>query len=308
MEKAGWLGRFTVILTTVCLGASISLPAARRLEMKFRVYAGVRALPAKPVETSGPPSLRISLLAHLPAPGDVEAETARILRTFNLGEADLVTEADLVIGEGGQAPDRVRLPFALNGRTYQIVLLLTDFSQPVRLFTMFMEKTSSGFESLFGETMEMKGGHSTVVGLEDGAGKPFFLTFRVTGPPEMVPQSPLPPPPPPPRLGEDESGFEEFARGAVHIDLDVLPPHLTRTVEPSLPPGTPAPAAGAHVSLYLRIDERGRVVGVLPIYSSDRSLEQPAVAAVRQWTYEPYLVDGKPRPAVIPVTVRYYSR
>jgi TonB family protein len=239
----------------------------------------------------------------MPAAGDVESERAGIIRTFHLHEARLAMEAGLIIGEGGQAPDRVRLPFSIEGRPYQIVLLITEFRPPIRLFAVVLERSAAGFSGVLAETLEMRAEQSTVLEFESDRGT-HFLAFRITGPRDMLPQAP-PPPPPPPRLGEEEAGFEEFARGAVKVDLDLIPPRLIKIVDPTLPAGRPAPAQGAHVSLYLRLDEQGRVVAVHSVYSTDKELERSAISAVRQWTYEPYLAEGKPSQAVIPVTVRF---
>jgi TonB family protein len=292
-------------LLVLALLAAHPLQAARRLVIKFRTYEGVTGGKAVPVETAGSGIAGLSFSGRLPAGAEAADERARIEGTLNVGEVRLTAEADLIIGEGGQAPDRVRHVFELGRRSYQVVLFITEFKPPIRLFTVLLVRAGGGFDSVFGETIGMEGG-ATVLVLEDVAGTPYVLTFRITGPPELVPRQAPPPPPPPMALGEEDEGFKSFAKGAVEIGLALVPPRLVRMIEPALPPEAPAPGPGAHVSLYVRIDEQGRVVGVRPVYSSDKRLEPPAMAAVRQWAYEPYVEDGRPRQAVIPVNIRFW--
>jgi len=308
MQRSGWLNRCLLTVALSAVGVTGHADAGQRLDLTFRVYEAIRTAKAGPGEAAVPVSLRPAFSARLATAGDLDAEKACLLRTFNLREASLVSETALVIGEGGQAPDRVRQPFSLGNRPFQIVLLMTEFIQPVRLFAVVLEKTGDRFETLLGETVELEGGRSTVLGLEDGAGKTFFLTLRITGPEEMMPHPTPPPPPPPPRAADEEAKIREFERGAVVIDLDLPPPQLIRIVDPVLPPGAPAPVPGDHASLSIRIDETGRVIGVRTVFSSNPAFEAAAKDAVRHWRYQPYFVDGKARQAVIPVTVRSVAR
>jgi TonB family protein len=55
----------------------------------------------------------------------------------------------------------------------------------------------------------------------------------------------------------------------------------------------------------VRTDVYGRVERVMVYRSITPLLNKPAIDAVRQWVYEPLIVDGKPVPAVFTVTVRF---
>ncbi len=55
----------------------------------------------------------------------------------------------------------------------------------------------------------------------------------------------------------------------------------------------------------MRIDTQGNVTQAVVITSSDRAFEDPAIRAVRQWKYEPYLKDGKAVDAVFSVVLRW---
>ena len=51
-------------------------------------------------------------------------------------------------------------------------------------------------------------------------------------------------------------------------------------------------------------DIRGRVIDVR-VLRSIPLLDEAVVEAVRQWIYEPLLVNGRPRPVTFTVTVRF---
>ena len=53
------------------------------------------------------------------------------------------------------------------------------------------------------------------------------------------------------------------------------------------------------------ISPDGRVSAVTLLYAIDRSLADAAMEAVTQWEYTPTLVDGKPVPVTMTVTVTF---
>ena len=85
---------------------------------------------------------------------------------------------------------------------------------------------------------------------------------------------------------------------------DVKPPRLIRRVEPRYP--EIARQAGIHgvVILEAMTDIHGRVIDVR-ILRSLPLLDEAVVEAVRQWIYEPLMVNGRPRPVTFTVTVRF---
>jgi len=85
---------------------------------------------------------------------------------------------------------------------------------------------------------------------------------------------------------------------------DVKPPRLIRRVEPRYP--EIARVANVHglVILEAMTDIHGRVTDVR-VLRSIPLLDEAAIEAVRQWIYEPLLVNGRPRPVTFTVTVRF---
>jgi len=85
---------------------------------------------------------------------------------------------------------------------------------------------------------------------------------------------------------------------------EVRPPRLVRRVEPVYP----EVAIMAHIEgvaiLEATTDIYGRVIAVRVLRSLPL-LDQAAIDAVRQWVYEPLMVNGRPRPVIFTVTIRF---
>lgn len=85
---------------------------------------------------------------------------------------------------------------------------------------------------------------------------------------------------------------------------DVKPPRLVRRVEPDYPGIAREARIEGTVILEATTDVYGRVIGVR-VLRSVALLDEAALAAVRQWEYEPLMVNGRPRPVTFTVTVRF---
>ncbi len=85
---------------------------------------------------------------------------------------------------------------------------------------------------------------------------------------------------------------------------DVKPPRLVRRIEPDYPAIAREARIEGTVILEATTDVYGRVTGVR-VLRSVALLDEAALAAVRQWVYEPLMVNGRPRPVTFTVTVRF---
>lgn len=88
---------------------------------------------------------------------------------------------------------------------------------------------------------------------------------------------------------------------------DVKPPRLVRRVEPAYPEIARQAHVEGTVILEATTDIYGRVISVR-VLRSLALLDEAAVDAVRQWVYEPLLVNGRPRSVTFTVTVRFVLR
>lgn len=85
---------------------------------------------------------------------------------------------------------------------------------------------------------------------------------------------------------------------------DVKPPKLVRRIEPDYPEIARQARVEGIVVLEATTDVFGRVTGVR-VLRSISLLDAAAVDAVRQWIYEPMVINGRPRPVTFTVTVRF---
>jgi protein TonB len=85
---------------------------------------------------------------------------------------------------------------------------------------------------------------------------------------------------------------------------EIKPPKLVRRVEPDYPVIAQEARIQGTVVLEATTDVCGRVTGVR-VLRSIPLLDEAALAAVRQWVYEPLMINGRPRPVTFTVTVRF---
>jgi TonB family protein len=104
--------------------------------------------------------------------------------------------------------------------------------------------------------------------------------------------------------GTKEDAMDKFAQGAVRAIKDIEPPKLVKEVQAVYPEIARQSRVEGVVILGVKTDVVGKVVDVM-ILRSIPLLDQAAIDCVRQWVYEPMVIDGKTVPVVFTVTVRF---
>jgi TonB family protein len=90
----------------------------------------------------------------------------------------------------------------------------------------------------------------------------------------------------------------------VKVTGDIKPPKLIKMVHPEYPEEARREEVEGVVILEAVTDRYGRVQEA-KVLKSIPEFDQAAVDAVRQWVYEPVMIDGEPRGAVFTVTVSF---
>ena len=90
----------------------------------------------------------------------------------------------------------------------------------------------------------------------------------------------------------------------VRILGDLTPPRLIKKVEAAYPEDAKKAGIEGVVILEVTTDKNGRVTKT-GILRSIPALDQAAIDAVKQWVYEPKIIDGKPTRVIFTVTVRF---
>jgi TonB family protein len=301
--------RLFLVLTFFLVSSLSAFSGDLRLELKLRVYEGARqgALAPPPLVTTSYIRPTISANMQMQAGFDLEKEKEQIKRVFNLQDVGLLTEADLVIGEerAGRSSESARHFFRLNGNAFALYVMLLEWKNPGRFLVLLNDVTAEKPQNILTTEMLLQGGHSAVFGFEDKSGKPYFCSFHITGPPEAIMPPPPPPPPAPPVPPEVRQKIEMFEQGAVKASDAINPPLLLKKVDPVYPPGVKESGLKGYVVLNVRTDGQGNVKDVMVIKSSAEVFNQPAIDAVKQWKYEPFVEKGQPRELVFSVSLRF---
>ena len=108
-------------------------------------------------------------------------------------------------------------------------------------------------------------------------------------------ESALPPPPPPPAPAP---------RAPVRVGGEITAPRLSHRVDPVYPLLAQRALVQGVVIVEATVDREGRVEETR-VLRSHSLLDDAAVDAVRQWVYEPLMLNGLPQPFVLTVTLSF---
>jgi protein TonB len=95
-----------------------------------------------------------------------------------------------------------------------------------------------------------------------------------------------------------------FPANAVRVGGNVKPPAKTKNIDPIWPPAAQQARVQGVVILEILIDEAGKVANGR-VLRSIPLLDQAAIDAVRQWEFEPTVLDGTPVPVILTATVQF---
>jgi len=98
----------------------------------------------------------------------------------------------------------------------------------------------------------------------------------------------------------------EIEKGILILEEDERP-KLIKKMDPIYPESARKEGIKGEIIVQVTIDIYGRVE-IVKILKSIPELDDSAVEAVKQWVYEPYLVDGKPTKVAFEVPIRFRLR
>jgi protein TonB len=109
----------------------------------------------------------------------------------------------------------------------------------------------------------------------------------------IVTEAPPPPPPAPPK--------------PKRVGGDLQAPALIRRVEPDYPGVAVSGKVSGTVILEATVNEAG-IVSDVKVLRSIILLDQAAIKAVKQWRYQPLILNGQPVPFILTVTLTFSLR
>ena len=115
---------------------------------------------------------------------------------------------------------------------------------------------------------------------------------------------PPPPPPPPPPVSPDDFSALVSSAKPLRIGGLVRPPTRIHDVQPVYPAAAEAAGIQGVVIIEALVDQTGHVAAER-ILRSIPLLDQAALDAVRQWEYQPVLLNGAPVSVLLTTTVNF---
>ncbi len=285
---------------------SALLPAEETgLVVKSRFYEGMRSIVSEPQPVVTSSYLRPLVSASIPSEFDPAEEQKQIKKVFNLLSVRLLTEADFVWGPRELRP----MNYVLRFDSREILVTITPLDLRNR-FRIEIHEQAAEKISLLDTEIFLPRKNIAVFGFEGADGTPYFLSFYVLRP--EVLKAGLPEGKVGGGVGGVVGGRVEGKVGggveggveAVRAIGEVKPPRLLKRVDPVYPEVARQAKVEGIVILEAETDIHGNVVRV-QVLRSIPLLDQAAIDAVRQWKYEPMVIDGQPRGLIFTVTVSF---
>ena len=269
--------------------------AASRFELKMRILEGVREgapVPSKPVTSS---YLNFLTFANSDSEEDVQTEQ-QMRKIYNLKDVGLLTEATLVWMRSEKAEKAFHM-FRLNGQEYAVFVTPGKLPERNQFRIEVYEQSAAKKSNLLDTEFSLPDKTAAVFGFETAELKMYFITLRVVR-----------------WVGEPARAVAKGAGGTAGGVVGgvlkaggankVKPPKLIKEVQPVYPEEASKAGVEGIVIMEATTDTYGRVVAV-KVLRGIPLLNQAAIDAVRQWVYEPMIIDGKPQPVVFTVTTRF---
>ena len=268
-------------------GGQSARMAPSGFELKMRILEGSREKPTDPAKPVTSSFLKFFNFINFDTEADLAAEQ-QLKKVYNLKDVSLLTEAALV-WEKGKTEKALHM-FRLNGQEYLVMVTPGRLPERNHFRIEVFEQSRENKTNLLDTEFSLPDKNAAVFGFEDTELKLHFISLRVT------------------RWSGEQAGagggFGGGVGGGAQGGGKVMPPKLIKEVDPVYPADARKAGVEGVVILEATTDLYGRIANV-KVLRSIPALDQAAMDAVNQWVYEPMIIDGKPRPVVFTVTVKF---
>ncbi len=289
------------------MGADMKAATAVSIEkdveqVKFRFYRGFREAGREPVMAVTASSVEISKKDGLHPITLLSEEKEQLEKVFKLDKVELITEADLIWRP--DKPNVLKHVYRFENKEY---------------FMRFERKKKSSFQVQINEQSEMESINLLDVemtlpadkvaffGFEDKQGNPLFVSLGIPNR-KIVKKTAK-------AAAEREVktvavrdiavGDPEVLKKALKVRGELKPPKLAKLIKPVYPEEAREKKVEGIVILEAATDTEGDVAFVKVIRGMDKALNHAAVNAVKQWKYEPVIIEGDKKSVSFTVTVTF---
>ncbi|MCP4214207.1 MAG: energy transducer TonB [bacterium] len=266
---------WTKIWLLLCLGCFMggSAWAGPDVVAQLRLYEGFKEDVSRPAKVITSYYLKPISKEPVLAEADIAKEKKSLVRVFNLKDIKIITQADMVL-RSNKSPFQV---IVLNGR--ELFLKLRTLDGGKNKFKVEVTEGNTDAKPLLESTINLPEQKTTVLGFKDSAGKIYFLSFH-------------------------RSKDQDFNSLPGMKIASIQRPHLIK----SIPAKYPKDALKKHISgkvvVNAATDPQGRVRAV-QVVSGPKELRDAAISAIKQWQYQPYILNGKARPVKFTVVIKF---
>ena len=266
--------------------------SATMFELKMRILEGSREKPVQPSKPVTASFLKFLNFVNFDLAEDVQAEQ-QIKKLYNLKDVSLLTE-DSLVWEKGKTEKAIHM-FRLNGQEYLVMVTPGRQIDNNQFRIEVYEQAPGRKTNLLDTEFSLPDKNAAVFGFEDTALKPYFISLRIVGWGGVLGGV----------VGGGAGGASGGVVGGVLKDgSKVMPPKLIAQVDPVYPEIARQARVEGVVILEATTDTYGKIAKV-KVLRSIPLLDQAAIDAVKQWVYEPMVVEGKPREVTFTVTVDF---
>lgn len=270
----------------------LMLKKPNQWNMKMRILEGIKEGISEPTKAVTASYLKYNILTNIQTEFDLAEERKQIKKIFNLADVKLLTEADFLWKKG--VSERTFHIFRLDSKEYLILISPLEVVEKQQFRIEVFEQSEKEKKNLLDTGFSCPDKNIAVFGFEDAQGKPYFLSFRLVG-----------------WAAEAEKGLKDVSipskeptEEAVKATGNIRPPRLIYKVNPVYPEDARKAEVEGIVMLEAETDIHGKIKNI-KILKSVPLLDQAAIDAVKQWVYEPFIIDGKPKGVIFTVTVKF---
>jgi len=275
---------------------SLYLSAQTAPVLKLRFYQGEKTISYEPLTVVSSSYLSPLISASIASSVDPEEERKQIRRVFNLIDVRLLTEAELAWTTFARPRETLTHVIRFDSREIFLAIspsmIITEqiVGSPNQFSISVAEQTGQEKIELLNTEIIIPSKHAAILGFEGRDGTPYFLALHLLTAPG--------------KKGPSIGGVMGGVSGPVRAVGAIKPPRLLKKVNPVYPEAAKSAGVEGIVILEVETDEQGNVVRTA-LLRSVPLLDQAAIEAVKQWKYEPAIIDGKPTGIIFTVTVAF---
>lgn len=260
----------------ILIGLTSRIWANPDIQVNFRLYEGIylRQAPEKTGVSTAyflKPLFSGTMILNI----DISGEKKELKRIFNLSDLKLLTQVKWGWKEGIKWKQFQAVTF--DGRTF--ILQLGQMKEKDHFSLEVVEKGTEKRQKLLEAEIILPQEKTSIFGFENSRGKPYFLSLQRDKDKKIPGKEPM-------------------------LVYEIKRPRLIKKVKPVYPEKALQEGISGKVILECTTDVNGQVKKV-EVKKGNPLLSTAAMDAVKQWVYEPFIVNKIPKPVKFTVMVSF---